>query len=128
MGVARRALEEAIRYSKQRVQFGKPICENQAIQFMLADMATRLEAARMLVWLSCWLLDQGLPVSKVGAMAKAFAGDTAMSVAVDTVQIHGGYGYMREYPVEKLMCDAKILQIYEGTNQVQRMVIAKSIF
>ncbi len=127
VGVARRALEEAIKYSKQRVQFGKPICENQAIQFMLADMATRVEAARMLVWQACWLLDQGLPVSKVGAMAKMYAADTAMSVAVDAVQIHGGYGYMREYPVEKLMRDAKILQIYEGTNQIQRIVIARNI-
>jgi len=127
VGIARRALEEAVKYSKQRVQFGKPICENQAIQFMLADMATKVEAARMLVWHACWLVDQGLPVSNVGAMSKVFASDTAMSVTVDSVQIHGGYGYMREYPVEKLMRDAKILQIYEGTNQVQRMVISKNI-
>jgi len=127
VGVARRALEEAINYSKQRVQFGRPICENQAIQFMLADMATRVEAARMLVWEACWLLDQGLPVSKVGSMAKMYAADTAMSVAVDALQIFGGYGYMREYPMEKLMRDAKILQIYEGTNQIQRIVIARNI-
>lgn len=127
VGVARRALEEAIKYSKQRVQFGRPICENQAIQFMLADMATKVEAARMLVWYACWLLDQGLPVSKVGAMAKMYAADVAMSVTVDAVQIFGGYGYMRDYPVEKLMRDAKILQIYEGTNQIQRMVIARNL-
>lgn len=127
VGVARRALEEAISYSKQRVQFGRPICENQAIQFMLADMATRVEAARALVWEACWLLDQGLPVSKVGSMAKTYAADTAMSVTVDALQVFGGYGYMREYPMEKLMRDAKILQIYEGTNQIQRMVIARSI-
>jgi acyl-CoA dehydrogenase len=126
-GVARRALEEAIKYSKERVQFGKPICANQAIQFMLADMAIKIEAARALTWQASWMIDEGLPVSKVGAMAKCFAADTAMSVTVDAVQIFGGYGYMREYPVEKLVRDAKILQIYEGTNQVQRMVIAGAL-
>jgi len=127
VGVARRAFEEALKYSQQREQFGQPIFANQAIQFMLADMAIKIEAARGLVWKSCWMLDQGLRASKEGAMAKCFAGDTAMQVAVDAVQVMGGYGYMREYPVEKLVRDAKILQIYEGTNQIQRLVIAREL-
>ena len=127
VGLARRALEEAIKYSKERVQFGKPICANQAIQFMLADMAIKVEAARALTWQACWMIDEGLRVSKVGAMAKCFASDTAMANAIDGLQIFGGYGYMREYPMEKLVRDAKILQIYEGTNQIQRMVIAGAL-
>jgi len=127
VGVARRALEEAIKYAKQRVQFGQPIAANQAIQFMLADMAMKVEAARALVWKACWMLDQGLPATKESAMAKCFAADVAMSVTTDAVQIFGGYGYMREYPVEKLMRDAKILQIYEGTNQIQRLVIGREL-
>jgi len=127
VGVARRAYEEARKYSMQRVQFGKPIAANQAIQFMLADMAMKIDAARLLVWRAAQYLKAGLPVSTEGSMAKCYAGDVAMSVTVDAVQIMGGYGYMREYPVEKLMRDAKILQIYEGTNQIQRMVIAKNI-
>lgn len=127
VGVARRALEEAIKYSKERKQFGRPICENQAIQFMLADMAMQVDAARLLVWRSCWMLDQGLRVSLEGAMAKCVAGDVAMKVTTDAVQILGGYGYIRDYPVEKLMRDAKILQIYEGTNQIQRLVIGKEL-
>ena len=127
VGVARRAFEEALRYSQQREQFGQPIFANQAIQFMLADMAIKIEAARGLVWKACWLLDQGQRASKEGAMAKCFAGDAAMQIAVDAVQVMGGYGYMREYPVEKLVRDAKILQIYEGTNQIQRLVIAREL-
>ncbi|MBC7107131.1 MAG: acyl-CoA dehydrogenase family protein, partial [Firmicutes bacterium] len=127
VGVARRALEEAIKYAKQRVQFGQPIAANQAIQFMLADMAMKVEAARALVWKACWMLDQGLPATKESAMSKCFAADVAMSVTTDAVQIFGGYGYMREYPVEKLMRDAKILQIYEGTNQIQRLVIGREL-
>lgn len=127
VGVARRALSEAVKYSKERVQFGKPIAANQAIQFMLADMAMKVEASRLLVWQASSLLDRKEPVSLAGAMAKCFASDTAMSVTTDAVQILGGYGYMREYPVEKLMRDAKITQIYEGTNQIQRMVMAREI-
>ncbi|MDW7675134.1 MAG: acyl-CoA dehydrogenase family protein, partial [Bacillota bacterium] len=127
VGLAQRALDEAIGYSKERVQFGKPIAANQAIQFMLADMAMQVNAARLLVWRACHKLDKKERASLEGAMAKCYAADVAMKVATDAVQIFGGYGYMREYPVEKLMRDAKILQIYEGTNQVQRMVIAKEL-
>jgi len=127
VGVARRALEEAIKYSKQRVQFGQPIAANQAIQFMLADMAMRVDASRLLVWRSCHKLHKGERASLEGAMAKCFASDMAMSVTVDAVQILGGYGYMRDYPVEKLMRDAKITQIYEGTNQIQRLVMAREL-
>ncbi|MBC7075099.1 MAG: acyl-CoA dehydrogenase family protein [Syntrophomonadaceae bacterium] len=127
VGVARRALEESIEYAKTRVQFGKPIAQHQAISFMLADMATKVEAARALVWKAAAELDAGNVGSKLGAMCKLFAGDIAMEVAIDAVQIHGGYGYMKDYPVEKLMRDAKILQIYEGTQQIQRMVIAGNI-
>ncbi len=127
LGIAQSALEHAVKYSKERVQFGKPIAANQAIAFMLADMATKVEAARLLVYRAAYLKDQGLPYSKEAAMAKMFASDAAMAVATDAVQIFGGYGYSREYPVERLMRDAKITQIYEGTNQVQRMVIAASV-
>ncbi|NLB18018.1 MAG: acyl-CoA dehydrogenase [Syntrophomonadaceae bacterium] len=127
VGVARRAYEEALEYSKQRVQFGRPISSNQAISFMLADMATQIEAARGLVWQAAWQIDSGNPDPKLGAMAKLFAGDMAMKITVDALQIFGGYGYMREYPMEKLMRDAKILQIYEGTQQIQRVVISGRI-
>lgn len=127
VGVARRAFEEAQKYSKQRIQFGKPIAANQAIQFMLADMAMRIDAARLLVWRACSMLDKGQRITLEGSMAKCFASDVAMSVTVDAVQILGGYGYMRDYPVEKLMRDAKITQIYEGTNQIQRLVIAREL-
>ncbi len=124
VGVARRALEESIEYAKTRTQFGKPIGGHQAISFMLADMATKVEAARSLVLLAASEIDAHRIDPKYGAMCKLFAGDIAMEVTVDAVQIHGGYGYMKDYPVEKLMRDAKILQIYEGTQQVQRMVIS----
>ena len=127
VGVARRALEESIEYAKTRAQFGRPIGQHQAISFMLADMATKVEAARSLVLLAASEIDAGRVDSKYGAMCKLYAGDIAMEVTVDAVQIHGGYGYMKDYPVEKLMRDAKILQIYEGTQQVQRMVIAGSL-
>ncbi len=127
VGVARRAFEEARNYSLQRVQFGKPIAANQAIQFMLSDMATKIDAARMLVWRAANCIDTGQSVSKAGAMAKYFASDTAMEVCVDAIQVMGGSGYMKDYPVEKLLRDAKILQIYEGTNQVQRMVVARDV-
>lgn len=124
VGLGQAALEASIKYAKERTQFGKPIAANQAIQFMLADMAILVEAARSLVYRACYLRDAGQPFSKESSMAKTFAGDIAVKVALDAVQIFGGYGYSREYPVEKLVRDAKILQIFEGTNQVQRMVIA----
>lgn len=127
VGVARRAFEEARKYSLQRIQFGKPIAANQAIQFMFAEMATKIDAARLLVWRSAQYLANGQRASKEGSMAKFYAADVAMEATVDALQIMGGSGYMRDYPVEKLMRDAKILQIYEGTNQVQRMVIAREI-
>jgi acyl-CoA dehydrogenase len=127
VGVARAAFELAMQYSKERVQFGTPIAMNQAIHFMLADMAMEIEAARMLTYKGAWLLDQGKRNTKESSFAKAFAADLAMRVTTDAVQIFGGYGYMRDYPVEKLMRDAKLLQIYEGTSQIQRLVIAKEI-
>ena len=127
LGIAQAALDHAIKYSKERVQFGKPIAANQAIAFMLADMATKVEASRLLVYRAAYLKDKGLPYSKEAAMAKMYASDAAMSVTTDAVQIFGGYGYSREYPVERLMRNAKITQIYEGTNQVQRMVISGAI-
>lgn len=127
VGVARAAFEYAMDYSQQREQFGKPIARFQAIGFMLADMATEIDAARLLTWRSAWMLDQGLPVNKEASMAKRFAADTAMKVTTDAVQILGGVGYMRDYPVEKWMRDAKIMQIYEGTSQVQRVVISRML-
>jgi len=127
VGVARAAFELAMQYAKERVQFGVPIAMNQAIHFMLADMAMDIEAARLLTYKGAWLLDQGKRSTKESSFAKAFAADLAMRVTTDAVQIYGGYGYMRDYPVEKLMRDAKLLQIYEGTSQIQRMVIAKEI-
>jgi acyl-CoA dehydrogenase len=127
VGVARAAFELAMQYSKERVQFGVPIAMNQAIHFLLADMAMDIEAARLLTYKGAWLLDQGKRNTKESSFAKAFAADLAMRVTTDAVQIYGGYGYMRDYPVEKLMRDAKLLQIYEGTSQIQRMVIAKEI-
>lgn len=127
LGIAQAALEYAIKYSKERAQFGNPICKNQAISFMLADMATKLDAARLLTYRAADLKGQGLPCSKEAAMAKMYASDAAMSITTDAVQIFGGYGFIREYPVERLMRNAKITQIYEGTNQVQRMVISGAI-
>jgi acyl-CoA dehydrogenase len=127
VGVARAAFEHAMKYAKERVQFGAPIAMNQAIHFLLADMAMDIEAARLLTLKSAWLLDQGRRNTKESSFAKAFAADLAMRVTTDAVQIFGGYGYMRDYPVEKLMRDAKLLQIYEGTSQIQRLVIAKEI-
>ncbi|WP_371372664.1 acyl-CoA dehydrogenase [Sporomusa aerivorans] len=127
LGIAQAALEHAVKYAKERVQFGKPIASNQAIAFMLADMATKIDAARLLVYRAAYLKDQGLAYAKEAAMAKMFAADIAMEVTTDAVQIFGGYGYSREYPVERLMRDAKITQIYEGTNQVQRIVVAASL-
>lgn len=124
VGIGRASLEAAVKYAKERTQFGKPIAQLQGIQFMLADMAMRVEAARLLVWQAASLHDQGQRNTKESAIAKCFAGDTAMQVAMDAVQVLGGYGYMKDYPVEKYMRDAKLHQIYEGTNQIQRLVIA----
>src|ERR687884_615321 len=124
-GIARAAFEFARDYSKERVQFGVPIAMHQAIQFMIADMATKIEAARLLVWQSGVQLDQGKRNTLASSHAKRFAADTAMKVATDAVQVYGGYGFIKEYPVEKLMRDAKIMQLYEGTSQIQRLVIAR---
>ncbi len=128
VGVARAAFEHAVEYSKERVQFGQPIAMNQGVNFLVADMATEIEAARLLVWQAAWLLDQGKRATLESSYAKRFAADTAMKVTTDAVQIFGGYGYIKEYPVEKLMRDAKLFQIYEGTSQIQRLVIAREIF
>ena len=126
-GIARRALEESLAYAAERKAFGQPIGEFQAVQFMLADMAKDIEAGRLLTHQSAWMLDQGRPASKQSSMAKCFATDSAMRATVDAVQIFGGNGYTKEYPVEKLMRDAKLMQIYEGTNQIQRIVIAREL-
>src|SRR6476646_4314214 len=128
VGVARGAFEHAVEYSKERVQFGQPIAMNQGVNFLVADMATEIEASRLLVWQAAWLLDQGQRATLQSSYAKRFAADTAMKVTTDAVQIFGGYGYIKEYPVEKLMRDAKLFQIYEGTSQIQRLVIAREIF
>ncbi|MBF0549844.1 MAG: acyl-CoA dehydrogenase family protein [Deltaproteobacteria bacterium] len=128
VGVAQGALEEAIKYAKERVQFERPIISFQAVQHMLADMATQVEAARALVYAVARFVDSGAKdISKVSAMTKLFATDMAMKVTTDAVQVLGGHGYMRDYPVEKMMRDAKILQIYEGTNQIQRNVIGQEL-
>lgn len=125
IGIAQGALDAAVKYARERKQFGQSISSFQGLQFMLADMATQLEAARALVYATAKMIDAGASnFSKESAMAKLFASDTAMKVTVDAVQVFGGYGYMKEYPVEKMMRDAKITQIYEGTNQIQRQIIA----
>src|SRR3954453_16426683 len=124
-GIARAALEFATDYSKQRVQFGVPIAMHQGIQFMIADMATKVHLARLATWHSAVLLDQGRRNTLESSHAKRFAADTAMEVTTDAVQVYGGYGFIKEYPVEKLMRDAKIMQLYEGTSQIQRLVIAR---
>lgn len=127
VGLCQAALDAAAAYAKERVTFGKPIIKHQAVQFMLADMATKTEAARQLTRYGMYLLNQGQKVTKVASMAKTFSSDAALSVASDAVQILGGYGYSKEYPVEKMMRDAKIFQIFEGTNQIQRMVIGREL-
>ena len=127
VGLGRAAMEAAARYAREREQFGQPIASFQAIQFKLADMAIKLEAARLLVWQAAWLADQGLRNSAQSAMAKCFAADSAMQITTEAVQVFGGYGYIREYPVEKYMRDAKLLQIYEGTSEIQRLVISRSL-
>jgi acyl-CoA dehydrogenase len=124
-GIGRAAFEFATEYSKERVQFGVPIAMHQAIQFMIADMATEIEAARLLAWRSAVLLDQGRRNTLQSSHAKRFAADTAMKVTTDAVQVYGGYGFIKDYPVEKLMRDAKIMQLYAGTSQIQRLVIAR---
>lgn len=126
-GLSQAAIDEAIKYAKERVQFGKPLIKNQAIQFMLADMEMNTEAGRQLVYNAANLLDNGIKATKEASMAKCFCGDNVMRVTTDAVQIFGGYGYSREYPVEKMMRDAKIFQIFEGANQIQRMVIANQM-
>jgi acyl-CoA dehydrogenase len=127
VGIAQAAFEYARDYSKERVQFGVPIAMHQAIQFMIADMATKIEAARLLTWKSGALLDAGERNTLASSHAKRFAADSAMEVTVDAVQVYGGYGFIKEYPVEKLMRDAKIMQLYEGTSQIQRLVIAREV-
>jgi acyl-CoA dehydrogenase len=127
VGVARAALEEATRYAQQREQFGRPIASFQAIQFKLADMAIKIEGARLLTWQAAWLVDQGLSHASPSAIAKCYASDMAMEVTIDAVQVLGGYGYIKEYPVEKLMRDAKAFQIYMGTNEIQRHLIAQDL-
>jgi len=127
VGLARSAMEHAANYSKERVQFGMPIAMNQAISFSIADMGMKIDAARLLTWRAAWMVDQGERVTKQSAFAKTFASDVAMEATTQAVQIFGGYGYMRDYPVEKLMRDAKLIQIYEGTNEIQRLVMAREM-
>jgi len=127
VGLSRTAMELAIQYAKQRIQFGVPIADHQAVQFMLADMAIGIDAARLLVWRAADMADQGLPNTREAAMAKALAADVAMRVTTDAVQIYGGMGYTKWHPVEKLMRDAKVIQIYEGSAQIMRRIIARSL-
>jgi alkylation response protein AidB-like acyl-CoA dehydrogenase len=127
LGIAAGAYELALAYSKERKTFGKPIHEHQAIAFKLADMATQIEAARLLVYKAAWLKDQGESYTLAGSMAKLFASKVAMDVTIEAVQIHGGYGFVKEYHVERLMRDAKITQIYEGTSEIQKVVISRDI-
>ena len=125
VGIAQGALDAAVAYAKERQQFGKPIISQQGIAFKLADMATSIEAARLLTYQAAWLESQGLPYGKESAMSKLYAGDTAMKVTTEAVQVFGGYGYTKDYPVERFMRDAKITQIYEGTQEIQRLVISR---
>jgi acyl-CoA dehydrogenase len=127
VGISQRALDESLKYSRQRRAFGQPIANFQAIQFMMADLAVALEAMRLLTYKAGWLIDQGQTPNVISSYAKLFSADACMKITTDAVQIFGGYGYMNEYPVEKLMRDAKLLQIYEGTSQIQRMVIARDL-
>jgi alkylation response protein AidB-like acyl-CoA dehydrogenase len=126
-GLAQAALDAAVGFARDRNQFGKPVIENQGVQFMLADMAVGIEASRRLYREAARVRDAGEPYSQGASMAKLFASDVAMRVTTDAVQIHGGYGYMREYPVERFMREAKALQIVEGTNQVQRMIVGRAL-
>jgi acyl-CoA dehydrogenase len=126
-GIAQRALDECIKYAKQRTAFGQPIANFQALQFMMADMAVEIEAMRLLTWKAAWSVDQGKPRNVISSYSKVFSADACMKITTDAVQLFGGYGYMNEYPVQKLMRDAKLLQIYEGTQQIQRVVIAREL-
>jgi acyl-CoA dehydrogenase len=128
VGLQRRALEESVRYAKERQAFGVPIYQHQAIGHKIADMAINYEASRLLVWQSAWQVDSGISNPRVPAYAKAFAADMATQAAIDAVQVFGGYGYMKEYPVEKLLRDVKIFQIYEGTSEIQRNIIVRELF
>ena len=127
VGGAQCAFDHAVKYSKERIQFNVAIAQHQAIQFMIAEMAMKIEASRLLVHKAAWLLDNHQPNTQLASYAKAFAADSCMQIATDAVQIYGGYGYSKEYPVEKIMRDAKLIQLYEGTSQIQRLVIAKEI-
>ncbi|VEF46436.1 acyl-CoA dehydrogenase [Bacillus freudenreichii] len=127
VGIAQGALDAAVEYAKERKQFGRPIADNQAISFKLADMATSIEASRLLTYQAAWLESEGLPYGKESAMSKLMAGDTAMKVTTEAVQVFGGYGYTKDYPVERYMRDAKITQIYEGTQEIQRLVISRML-
>jgi acyl-CoA dehydrogenase len=128
VGVAHRALDECVRYAKERTTWGQPLYRHQVVGHMIADMAIELDAARLLVWKAAWAVDAGEPITTAAAFAKAFAADTAMRITTNAVQVFGGYGYMVEYPVEKLMRDAKIFQIYEGTSQIQRNIVVRELF
>jgi alkylation response protein AidB-like acyl-CoA dehydrogenase len=127
VGIARAALEASVAYAKERRSFGVPIAQHQMIQWMLADMATAVDAARLLTWRAAVLKDRGKPFGPAASMAKLFASEAAMRIATDAVQIHGGYGYIKDYPVERYFRDAKITQIYEGTSQIQRLVVARAL-
>ena len=127
LGLAQGAFEQALRYAGEREQFGKPINRFQAVQFKLADMATEIEAARQLVYKSAWLKDRGRPFAHAASMAKLYTGELARRVANESLQIHGGYGYMDEFPISRFYRDAKILEIGEGTNEIQRVVIARGL-
>ncbi|MBD3107067.1 acyl-CoA dehydrogenase [Bacillus sp. AGMB 02131] len=127
LGIAEGAFEEAVAYSKARIQFGKPISKQQGIAFKLAEMATNIEAARLLVYRAAFMRDQGIPCGKEASMAKLFASKTAMDVAIEAVQVFGGYGYTKEYPVERYFRDAKVTEIYEGTSEIQKIVISKHL-
>jgi len=128
VGVARRALEHALAYCAERKQFGQPLREFEAVQFKLADMATRVEAARALAHAAAARRDRGESITSQASMAKLFASETAMWVTTQAVQLFGGYGYMRDFPVEKLFRDAKVTEIYEGTSEIQRIVIARGLY
>ncbi|MBW1984709.1 MAG: acyl-CoA dehydrogenase, partial [Deltaproteobacteria bacterium] len=127
LGIAQAALEEAVRYAKQRFQFGTPIASHQSISFQIADMATKIDAARLLVYRAARLRDESKPFSKAAAMAKLYASEISSEVADAAVQIHGGYGYSKSYPVERYYRDARVTRIYEGTSEIHRMVIARSV-
>ena len=127
VGIARAALDAAVQYAKERQTFGQPLAAHQAIQFLLADMAIKVETARLITWKAAWLSDQGSPNNYESSIAKCYATDICMEVTTDAVQIFGGYGYSKEYPVERYMRDAKLMQIYEGANQIQRIVISRNL-